>query len=130
MTVARAAATVLVVDDSMSNRELARAVMHYAGYKTLQARDGATALTLLKTEKVDVVLADIMMPDMDGYDLARTIHTDPKMHDLPVVFYTAHYEAPGSLQRAEAVGVTHIVPKTGELSALVDSVHDALAPAC
>jgi CheY-like chemotaxis protein len=123
-------ATVLVVDDSMSSRELACAVMGYAGYRTLRARDAAAALNLLRSNAVDLVLADIRLPDMNGYDLARVIRADPAQRTLPVVFYTAYYDVTESRQRARSVGVTHVVPKDGELRTLADSVHDALRPAC
>jgi len=84
-------ATVLVADDSLSNRDLVRTVLRIRGYRTVEARTGLDALALLHAEPVDMVLADVMMPKMDGYQLLQAIRTDPALWRIPVVFYTAHY---------------------------------------
>lgn len=122
-------ALVLIVDDSVSNRDLVQTVMHYHGHDTVEYRGGAQALEGIRTQHPDVVLADVMMPDMDGYQLARAIHADPATSELPVIFYTANYQAPNAGPAAEAVGVYRIIPKTGDLTALLDAVESTLREA-
>lgn len=123
-------ATVLVVDDSLANRDLVRTVLQMRGYRTIEARTGVDALALLQAEPVDMVLADVMMPKMDGYQLLHEIRTNPALWRLPVVFYTAHYEAARLRGLGSEIGVTYVVPKTGDLDALIDAVEDTLREAC
>ena len=83
--------TVLVVDDMPVNRDLVRTVLGYHGHQTLEARGGAEALALLTHEHPDLVLTDVMMPGMDGFELARAIRADSSTKGIPVLFYTANY---------------------------------------
>jgi CheY-like chemotaxis protein len=107
-------------------RDLVQTVMHYHGHETVEYRGGVQALEGLKTEHPDVVLADVMMPVMDGYQLASAIHANPETRDLPVIFYTANYQAPNVVSDAHAAGVSRIVPKTGDLTELVDAIESSL----
>jgi len=117
-------ATVLVVDDRPVNRDLVRTVLGYYGHQTLEANDGAEALALLRSQHTDLVLTDVVMPGMDGYQLARAIRSDPASQRIPVLFYTANY-----LAKEAAHEVSRIVPKTGDLTALIEAVEDALSEA-
>jgi len=122
-------ALVLIVDDSVSNRDLVQTVMRYCGHETVEYRGGRQALEGLKTTHPDVVLTDVMMPGMDGYQLARAIHDDPATSEMPVIFYTSDYQTRGGDSAAEEVGVHRIVPKTGDLTALVDAIEETLSRA-
>ncbi len=75
--------TVLVIDDEPPIRRLLRVGLSTQGYSLLEAPDAGTALTLLKRERVDLVILDLGLPDMGGHDLLRTIRADHP--DLPVV---------------------------------------------
>ena len=88
-------ANVLVVDDDECLRELMYLHLSNAGYKVLLAEDAIVAGHFLLDEKVDLLLADIEMPFMDGLDLVRAIRSDPSVARLPVVFVTSqpHHEA-------------------------------------
>lgn len=123
-------AMVLVVDDRPVNRELVRTVLGYYGHDTLEAGDGAEALALLRLQHPDLVLTDVVMPVMDGYQLARAIRSDPAHQGIPILFYTANYLAEEARPLAEAHGVSRIVTKTGDLAALIEAVEDALLEAC
>ena len=113
----------------MSNRDLVQTVMHYCGHDTIEYRGGRQALEGLKTAHPDVVLTDVMMPGMDGYQLARAIHNDPATSEMPVIFYTANYQTRGGDSAAAEVGVHRIVPKTGDLTALIDAIEQTLSRA-
>ena len=67
--------TVLAVDDQPQNLRLLDAVLSPRRYRVLTAQSGATALELLETEDVDIVLSDVVMPEMDGYELCRRIRS-------------------------------------------------------
>jgi two-component system, cell cycle sensor histidine kinase and response regulator CckA len=120
-------AVVLVVDDRLVNRDLVRTVLEHYGHDTVEAGDGAEALTLLRGQHPDLVLTDVVMPGMDGYQLARAIRSDPASQGIPVLFYTAAYLADEAQATAAANGVSRIVPKTGDLAALIEAVQDALS---
>ncbi|GAB7071278.1 response regulator [Mycobacterium hodleri] len=81
--------TVLAVDDQPINLRLLDAVLAPRGHRVLTASSGPAALALLETEDVDLVLLDILMPDMDGHDVCRAIRATPATEFLPVVMVTA-----------------------------------------
>ena len=81
--------TVLVVDDNLQNREVAEGHLVGAGYAVIQADGGAEALALLGGRRIDLVLLDVLMPEMDGYETCRRIRALPEIGDVPVVFLTA-----------------------------------------
>lgn len=119
--------TVLVVDDVAVNRDLVQAVLGHHGHATLEASGAAEALRLLGQLHPDLVLSDVLMPDMSGFELARAIRADPSTRTIPVVFYSASYIS-GQLGPLDAdTEVLRVVPKNGDLSALVEAVEDALA---
>lgn len=113
-------ATVLAVDDQPTNLRLLDAVLSPRGHKVLTAQSGAEALALLGTEDVDVVLLDIVMPEMDGYEVCRRIRSDPATEFLPVVMITAS----GTEQRLAALeaGADDFVTKPFDKSELLARV--------
>lgn len=78
---------VLVVDDDADVRQVLR--LSLAGHHVLEAADGTSALALLARADVDVVLLDLMMPDLDGFSVLRRLRADESLRDLPVVMLTA-----------------------------------------
>src|SRR5829696_5672479 len=82
-------ATVLVVDDLPQNLRLLDAVLTPRGFTVLQAASGEEALELLRTQSPDVVLLDVMMPGLDGYETCRRIRQEPATSFIPVVMVTA-----------------------------------------
>jgi two-component system, sensor histidine kinase and response regulator len=82
-------ATVLVVDDNLQNREVAEGHLVGAGYRVVQAEGGAEALAALAGRRPDLVLLDVLMPGMDGYETCRRIRALPEGGDVPVLFLTA-----------------------------------------
>jgi adenylate cyclase len=83
------AATILVVDDLPRNVRLLEAVLTPHGYRVLAAGSGAEALRILSSEKPDLALLDVVMPEMDGYEVCRRIRQDPATAFLPIVMITA-----------------------------------------
>jgi len=91
--------TVLAVDDQPANLRLLDAVLAPRGYRVITASSGAEALALFETEDIDLVLLDVVMPEMDGYEVCRRIRSNPSTEFLPVVMITAS----GSEQRLNAL---------------------------
>lgn len=83
---------ILVVDDDMDIVRLVRSYLEKAGYQILTAYDGETALRLLKTEKPQLLILDLMLPDRDGWDVARTVRSDPQLAATPIIMLTARVE--------------------------------------
>ena len=82
-------ATVLVVDDNLQNREVAEGHLVGTGYRVIQAEGGAEALSIMSARRPDLVLLDVLMPGMDGYETCRRIRALPEGGDTPVLFLTA-----------------------------------------
>jgi CheY-like chemotaxis protein len=82
-------ATILVVDDNTDNVEILRAFLESRGFTIVEARDGRTALAKMEEVKPDLVLLDVMMPGMDGWEVCRVIKQHPQLGDTKVVMVTA-----------------------------------------
>lgn len=80
---------VLVVDDDEQNVELLEAYLSEAGYQVLSALDGASAIEKVAAEEPDIILLDIMMPDISGYEVCRRLKGDPNTAGIPVLMVTA-----------------------------------------
>ena len=89
LTAAPALPTVMVVDDSLTVRKITSRLLAREGYQVLLAKDGVDALEQLLDLKPDVVLSDVEMPRMDGFDLVRNIRADARLHDLPIIMITS-----------------------------------------
>jgi two-component system chemotaxis sensor kinase CheA len=79
---------ILVVDDSLTSRTLERNILVSAGYSVVTAVDGDEALTLLGQSRYDMVVSDVQMPKVDGFELTRRIRGDPNLKNLPVLLVT------------------------------------------
>jgi len=77
---------ILVVDDDKTNRTLLSIILKKAGYRVMEAEDGQDALAKTLETPVDLVLLDIMMPNMDGYEACRRMKEDTGTRDIPVIF--------------------------------------------
>ena len=101
---------ILVVDDSITVRRVTQRLLQREGYRVTLAADGLQALERLQDERPSVVLSDIEMPRMDGFDLARNIRADPRLKDLPIVMITSRI-AEKHRDHARELGVDHYLGK-------------------
>ncbi len=101
---------VLVVDDSITVRRVTQRLLQREGYRVALAADGLQALERLQEERPTVVLSDIEMPRMDGFDLARNIRGDAALHDLPIIMITSRI-AEKHREHALELGVNHYLGK-------------------
>ncbi|MGD9834581.1 MAG: response regulator, partial [Piscinibacter sp.] len=105
-----AAPLVLVVDDSLTVRRVTQRLLVREGYRVALAKDGIDALEKLAEERPQVVLSDIEMPRMDGFDLVRNIRGDARLRDLPVIMITSRI-AQKHRDYAAELGVDHYLGK-------------------
>jgi chemosensory pili system protein ChpA (sensor histidine kinase/response regulator) len=110
MPVAPAIPLVLVVDDSITVRRVTQRLLAREGYRVALAADGLQALERLAEELPSVVLSDIEMPRMDGFDLARNIRGDARLAHLPIVMITSRI-AEKHREHAKELGVNHYLGK-------------------
>jgi chemosensory pili system protein ChpA (sensor histidine kinase/response regulator) len=101
---------VLVVDDSITVRRVTQRLLQREGYRVALAADGLQALEKLAEERPAVVLSDIEMPRMDGFDLVRNIRHDSRLRDLPVLMITSRI-AEKHREHARELGVNHYLGK-------------------
>lgn len=118
--------TVLLVDDSVTQSFHLKLALVRAGFKVLTASDGRSALKALDTEPVNVVLADVIMPMMDGYELCRQIKDNNKHAKLPVILMSALGETHDQYWRQHA-GADLYVAKTADAGKLIKAIEDLLA---
>jgi CheY-like chemotaxis protein len=81
--------SVLIVDDNATARETLVAILEGEGYDLQQAKDGIQALTMLKQLQPDLILLDVMMPAMDGFEVCRRIRATPPLAEVPIILLTA-----------------------------------------
>src|SRR2546426_274227 len=122
-------ATILVVDDDAPSREFLVTLLGYAGHRTHEAADGVEGLSRAAAERPDLVLADLLMPTMDGFEFVRRLRADPILAATPVIFVTATYLESEARALATACGVEHIVTKPAEPQTILDIVSKALSVA-
>ena len=116
------AAKILVVDDEPAIRELIVAVLEDEGYQAIGAGSGSRALELLPEERPDLVLMDIMMPEMDGREALRRMREQPELAAIPVVMMSAAFAPDRVGQRVAA-----FLPKPFDLDYLLETVAHILA---
>ena len=102
--------TVMVVDDSLTVRKITSRLLMREGYQVILAKDGVDALEQLVDATPDVILSDIEMPRMDGFDLVRNIRADARLRSLPVVMITSR-TADKHRNYALEIGANHYLGK-------------------
>ena len=113
--------TALVVDDSITMRRVTQRLLERRGGKVYTARDGLDAITVLQEHTVDIILLDIEMPRMDGYQFATHVRNDPKLKHLPIIMITSRS---GEKHRAKAIeiGVNDYLSKPYQESQLIAAI--------
>ena len=120
-------AKILVVDDLPANRALVVTLIGHSGHQALEAADGAEALALVRAERPDLVISDILMPTMDGYEFVRQLRTDHQLAATQVIFYSAHYREQEARNLALACGVTQVLVKPCEPQDITSAIEQALS---
>ena len=117
---------VLVVDDMAYSRRSLRSVFLSAGFAVLVAEDGQQALDIARTERPDLIVTDILMPRLDGFQLCRALKADPALARTPVVFYTGSYGEAADAELGMSLGAVAYLVKPLEPRELIDQVMKAI----
>src|SRR5258706_11960483 len=122
-------APILIVDDRPTNRQFLVTLLGYGGHRLLQAATGAEALERVRAEHPDLVITDILMPTMHGYEFVGHLKADPDLAPIPVIFYTATYSEPQAKALADSCGVRIVWPKPWYPERILAAVNEALGKA-
>jgi DNA-binding response OmpR family regulator len=115
-----------VIDDERSIRLLCRVNLVASGMDVLEAADGERGLELARSEAPDLILLDVMMPGLDGWNVARELAEDPRTREIPVVFLTARADA-ADRRRGQQLGGVGYVVKPFDPVGIGELVEDVLA---
>jgi diguanylate cyclase (GGDEF)-like protein len=120
-------ATILVVDDRSTNRQFLLKLLSYGGHTLLEAENGLQALELTRARHPDLVITDILMPLLDGYQYTQDVRSDPQIATTPVIFYTATYLQDEAALLGRNCGVTEVLLKPSKPQVILDAVSRALS---
>lgn len=116
------ALTVMVVDDSVTVRKVTTRLLERQGMNVVTAKDGVDAITQLQEFKPDIMLLDIEMPRMDGFEVATLVRHDPQLADLPIIMITSR-TGDKHRERAMAIGVNDYLGKPYQETQLLECIH-------
>ncbi|PWB50686.1 MAG: hypothetical protein C3F06_11495 [Candidatus Methanoperedenaceae archaeon] len=117
---------VMIVDDNKFDRMMLSKMLVYNKYDVVEAGNGIEALKLISTENPDIVVSDIMMPEMDGFSLLREIRKSKSAKELPFVFYSASYVSEKDKELADSLGVSRFIIKPVEPRELIMEITQIL----
>ena len=119
--------TVLLVEDSDDNRFVYSTILRYAGYRVLEAVNGAEGIARARADHPDLILMDVSMPLIDGWQATRTLKQDPATCPIPIIALTAHSRTEDRKLAGE-VGFDGYLAKPAEPRIVLEEVHRFLGP--
>lgn len=119
---------ILVIDDENDYRHLILLALENAGYETLEAENGETGVQLARSQKPDLILCDLMMPGISGYETLAAIREHPATAKIPFVFLTA-FDEPFSKVRGAELGMNGFLQKPVALTQLLEVIRTTLRDA-
>jgi two-component system cell cycle response regulator DivK len=114
-------ALILYVEDNLENRLLVRRILEAEGYQVVEAEDGPRGLELARSMRPDLILVDLHLPDIDGYELVRRFKRMSHLEGIPIVALTADVIR-GTRERALATGCDGYIPKPIDVDALPEQI--------
>ncbi len=116
------ATKVLLVDDEKDITEITKVHLESKGFKVLCAYDGLDAISKTKKDKPDVVLSDLFMPVMHGYEVCRQLKKDPETKNIPVILFSAGLCKDSCPKEAKGAGAVDFIAKPFDIEELVDKI--------
>jgi DNA-binding response OmpR family regulator len=116
----------LIVEDDPDILKLLQTTLTFRGYRVITARNGREGLDIVRAERPTIVIADIMMPKLDGFGLVHRMRLDPETCNIPVVFITATYVTPEDQEFALNIGATRFIQKPVDLDSFLKTIADLL----
>jgi diguanylate cyclase len=120
-------AKILVIDDNATNRKVMATLLGLEGHDIIEALDGADGLAAVRVHRPELVMSDILMPTMDGYEFVRQLRAEPDMADTPVIFHTAHYHEREARNLAKVCRVERVLPKPSSSADILAAINQVLA---
>ena len=117
--------TILVVEDQEDNRQILRDLLANAGFEMIEAEDGVQAIAAASEHRPDLILMDIQLPMLDGYEATRRIKADPALAAIPIIVVTS-YALSGDEDKAKAAGCDAYVAKPYSPRALLAKINEYL----
>ena len=118
---------ILIVDDSENARDLLQRMLKKEGHSVVAACNGVEALEVLRRESVAVILADIMMPQMDGYRLCQAVRRDELLKQIPFIIYTANYGSPADEKMAIDLGADAFLRKPATPATILETLQRVMS---
>jgi len=125
-TEAQRPSAVLIVDDSLTVRTMEKTIVEGAGYSVSLANDGQDAWELLQNNKFDIIVSDVNMPRMDGFELTRKVRSDARLKDTPVVLVTSLSSSEDREKGIKAGADAHIVKSVFEQEKLLETIRSLI----
>src|SRR5262245_15772735 len=119
-------ATILIVDGNPTDRRSYITLLSNFGHRLMEAKDGTQALELARAELPDLIITDILMPNMDGFNRVGRLRADPLLTEVPVIFHTANYDDSEIHRLSRASGIQHILRKPAEPHEILRAVNETL----
>ncbi len=119
-------ASILVVEDYCDNRNVVELILRDAQYEVHSAADGNIGVGLAMLVRPDLILMDLAMPNMDGWEATRRLKANSATRDIPVIAFTAQMDSE-SLERAIAVGCVAVIEKPFEIDTLIGRINACLS---
>ena len=116
---------ILVVEDQEDNRQILRDLLGSVGYQILEAEDGARDVAAAEAERPDLILMDIQLPLIDGYEATRRIKANPALRAIPIIVVTS-YALSGDEDKARAAGCDDYITKPYSPRALLAKINEHL----
>lgn len=120
-------AKILVVEDNLAGRGLVAALLRKQKHDVLQTANGVMALTSTRAEAPDLIILDINMPVMDGFEFLKRLRAEPQIAGTRVMLHTSSFDSPATREKAAAFGVTTIISKAADPKALLEAVNGELS---
>ncbi len=118
--------TILIADDYEENLYLLKILLQGHGYEVVSAANGIQAWKLLETHPIDLIISDILMPEMDGFQLCRKVKTHDTFHQIPFIIYSATYTSDKDKAFAMKLGANRFIEKPCEPDVMITAVKEEL----
>ncbi|MHB1205440.1 MAG: response regulator [Rhodospirillaceae bacterium] len=118
---------ILVVEDNPGGRGLVAALLRSQGHDVLETANGVMALTATRREQPALIILDINMPVMDGFEFLQRLRAEPEIAGVRVLLYTSTSDLAGTQAKAASFGVTTILPKSAPPDVILDAVNKELS---
>jgi two-component system, cell cycle response regulator DivK len=119
-------AHILIIEDNRDNRDVTELILLDAGYTVVSAGDGLRGLAIALHAHPDLILMDLVLPHLDGWEITRHLKANPATRHIPIIAFTAHV-LPEDIARALAAGCVAVIAKPFEISTFLSQVEAVLA---